>query len=555
LFVACVLAPSLGNITPEECEDAEFHLDPDNCPHSYYRCYHSAGGGWTVEQHDCPPGTDFNPAINNCDWSDNVPDNVCDGVTHKPPTGPVEETTTMRPTDPATTTTEDSNPETTTVDNSETTTPEEPTMPATTTTRKPVEKKRLVCYFGAWAFYRPGDGKFDIDNIDPHLCTHLCYGFANMNNATWEAVSYDPWYDLAPWDEGCDGDHCHYDSFRRFNALKQKNSELKTLLSIGGWNTGSGQWSIMAADPQKRSTFIQSAVAMASKFGFNGIDFDWEYPGDRPGSDPEHDREDFTILAEELGAALHAKGLILSAAVSPDPDRAEIGYDVPRVFAAMDFVNVMDYDYHGAWDNFTGHNTPLYSRNDEGETGHPQFNVNDTLNYYLGHGAPREKINLGTAAYGRGFTLPSPSSDSGLYCPTKGPFPAGVWTREPGMLAYSEILQLFNNDTLFNMPDATPKDWADTVDGCYKAPYSVNGPYWIGYDNPDSIALKVQMANTIELGGAMMFALDLDDFRGTYGEAYPLTRRVKSVLESGEGLAPENILGENSGCESAPSCL
>lgn len=44
-------------------------------------------GGWTVEQHDCPPGTDFNPAINNCDWSDNVPDNVCDGVTHKPPTG------------------------------------------------------------------------------------------------------------------------------------------------------------------------------------------------------------------------------------------------------------------------------------------------------------------------------------------------------------------------------------------------------------------------------------------------------------------------------------
>ena len=27
------------SITPEECEDGEFHLDPDNCPYSYFRCY------------------------------------------------------------------------------------------------------------------------------------------------------------------------------------------------------------------------------------------------------------------------------------------------------------------------------------------------------------------------------------------------------------------------------------------------------------------------------------------------------------------------------------
>lgn len=25
-------------ITEEECEDAEFHLDPDDCPASYFRC-------------------------------------------------------------------------------------------------------------------------------------------------------------------------------------------------------------------------------------------------------------------------------------------------------------------------------------------------------------------------------------------------------------------------------------------------------------------------------------------------------------------------------------
>ena len=61
----------------------------------------------------------------------------------------------------------------------------------------------------SWAFYRKGPGnylvpsshlirlfpgKFDIPDIDPHLCTHLNYGFANMDNQTWELVAYDPWY-------------------------------------------------------------------------------------------------------------------------------------------------------------------------------------------------------------------------------------------------------------------------------------------------------------------------------------------------------------------------
>merc|ERR1719341_2363525 len=431
------------SITPEECEDGEFHLDPDNCPYSYFRCYVKPNGaGWRIEQYTCPTGTGFHPGINTCDWLYNLPPNICDGITHRPTDAPTTRPPPVSTTEPTTVTTTEATTITT-------------TQSTTVTTTEPTGAKRVVCYFGAWAFYRPGEASFDIDDIDPHLCTHLCYGFANMDNQTWEAVAYDPWYDLAPWDEGCEGDHCHYDSYRRFNKLKEQNPALKTLLSIGGWNTGSGQWSQMAIDPAKRKTFIGSAVLLAKTFGFSGIDFDWEYPGDRAGSDVEHDKEDFTMLVEEFADACHADGLILTAATSPDFKRLDIGMDIPRVAAALDFMNVMTYDYHGAWDNFTGLNTPLYGRIDEEDPDHPgyRFNVNDSINYYIAQGADPMKLNLGTAAYGRGFTLPDDSDTVGLYCPAYEGIPGGHNTHEPGMWSYYEILEALNNDTLPDLPD------------------------------------------------------------------------------------------------------
>ena len=69
---------------------------------------------------------------------------------------------------------------------------------------------------------------------------------------------------------------------------------------------------------------------------------------------------------------------------------------------------------------FTGHNAPLYGREEEKWEDHPgyMFSVFDTINYWIAKGAPKEKLTLGFAQYGRGMTLEE-NSENGIYCPAK----------------------------------------------------------------------------------------------------------------------------------------
>ena len=97
----------------------------------------------------------------------------------------------------------------------------------------------MVCYYGTWAVYRPGNGKFDVENIDPFLCTHIIYGFTGLGTDN-KIKCLDPWNDL--YDGGGKG------ALYRFTGLKRQNPALKALVAIGGWNEGSEGFSRVSMD-------------------------------------------------------------------------------------------------------------------------------------------------------------------------------------------------------------------------------------------------------------------------------------------------------------------
>ncbi|KAK3168950.1 hypothetical protein OEA41_005398 [Lepraria neglecta] len=110
------------------------------------------------------------------------------------------------------------------------------------------------------------------------------------------------------------------------------------------------------------------------------------------------------------------------------------------------------------------------------------------------------KIVLGFGFYGRSFQLEN-SSCSSVGCAFKGPGAPGPCTDSAGTLAYFEIQDIIQSEkpTIIHDKEAAVNYFAFKDD------------QWVSYDDKVTMKQKVDWANSLGLGGSMIWSVDQDD--------------------------------------------
>ena len=333
-------------------------------------------------------------------------------------------------------------------------------------------------YYASWATTRACNSMLP-EEIDPTPYTHLVFSFAKVS----------PAYELEPY---FDTDLPLYPPF---NALKQRKEGLKTLIAIGGWTHNDPGtptrtlFSEAAATDERRKTFAASCVQFLQEHDFDGIDIDWEFPGDPSRGGNAQDKANLPLLLQEIKAQLDAapKPYILSIAVPLSSFRLNLGYALNEIQPHVDHINIMSYDLHGTWDLSSAPYVNAHANLTEIDAALDLFN-----------GVNSEKLNLGLGAYGRTAKLASDAcAEPGCEFVAAGQ--AGECTQEPGVLAYSEIIDLQVSPTI--QPN-------EAAYGTYTS--ESGGTSWVGYDTPETLQQKVNRAKARCFGGVMAWSIDQD---------------------------------------------
>ena len=366
----------------------------------------------------------------------------------------------------------------------------------------PGHGKRVVGYFTEW------NDAFDVDKIRPELLTHVIYAFAvikdgqiaisNPANATDKAYANDP------------ADTAFKGRFRQLQLLKQKHPHLRTLISVGGWG-GSAGFSDAALTDASRAAFARSCAAFASRYGFDGVDVDWEFPvtgGAKADAGRPEDRRNFTLLLRELRMRLDEQGArdgkryeLTIAAPAGAQNYKHIELD--RIHPHVDWINLMTYDMAGTWSKVTCFNAPLFTP-DTGIEGVTQTSADATVRAYRTAGVPPEKIVLGVPFYGKAFAGVA-NVNNGLFQPHGGKVPDGV----PGSWTYRAIAPHVGKSMTRHWHEQSKVPWL----------YDEQARVMISYEDPESISAKANYARDNGLGGVMVWELSQDDDAATLLQA------------------------------------
>uniref|UniRef100_A0A8D8WSD5 Probable chitinase 3 n=1 Tax=Cacopsylla melanoneura TaxID=428564 RepID=A0A8D8WSD5_9HEMI len=366
-----------------------------------------------------------------------------------------------------------------------------------------------VCYYTDWSVYRQGpSGNFQPNDIDFSVCNYIMYSFVELDGETYNVKLADPWADLP--DGGGHG------FIEKVIALAASN-DAEVIVSLGGWtDSGHAAYGTLMTTDSLQVQFVQHVVAFITKYGFKGLDIDYEYPqcpqgNCRPG---DAEKKGFSKLLGKLRSEFNKHGFKLTAAVNSAADNIDKYYEAEALNQNLDWIGMMTYDYAISSQPKVGLEAPFFQFGSEPAT----WNVQASVEAWLSRGVAANKLVLGVPLYGASFTLADASKNT-IGSSASGPGSGG------GPMFYNQICDLQNQGwTVVTEENGKP------IGGTYA--YKDN--QWVGYDDVSDVQAKGQYIKSKGLQGYMVWEVSGDDFKGLCGQGkYPLLSALsQSVGES-----------------------
>jgi len=328
------------------------------------------------------------------------------------------------------------------------------------------------------AYIFPRDHVIQPGEIAARKLTRINYAFANIQDGRIVAVSPADAPNLAT-----------------LVALKKENPSLQILVSVGGW-LWSGNFSDAALTPESRSRFIDSVVAFVEYYNLDGLDIDWEYPGQIGAGNrfrPE-DKRNYSLVLAELRRRFNreqtklGRPLLLTIAAGASREFLE-HTEMRRVARSVDTVNLMAYDYYEPGSEaITGNHAPLYI--DPADPKH--ISADTSVREFEHAGVPARKLILGVPFYGHIWGNVA-AANHGLF-QTGSPVP-NAFAR------YRDIVATMLNQGFTRYWDASAS---------VPYLYSEQKKEFVSYEDPESLALKCAYVQRMHLGGVMFWEYGAD---------------------------------------------
>ena len=392
--------------------------------------------------------------------------------------------------------------------------------------------KKVGAYFVEWGIYGRA---FHAADIPAQNLTHLYYGFipvcgpneglrqanpegyAALNSQCagkpdYSVVVHDKFaaleksYPGDAWDQPVRG------IFAELYRLKQTHPHIKILPSVGGWTLSDPLYDV-GTNAAARAVFIDSIIDFIRSYDFfDGIDIDWEFPGGGGANAALGSAQDgagFATLMRELRAALDVlstetgRSYELAAAMSGGVEKLSV-VDWEEAAQYMDAINLMTYDYYGAWNGVLGHQTGLFPSPNSPIAG---FSAHEAVQYLLNRGVPAGKISLGAAMYGRGWQNVSGTTGANPFTGSGGDGISGGWER--GIMDYKKIEADFMGGPEASGVNGFTVGWDDTAKASYVWNPATNT--LISIDTKRSVREKGAYILQHQLGGIFAWEIDADN--------------------------------------------